>query len=129
MATVRPGLGVATETGDEGQVEVEDVLQPLNSGGGLVGENLDQLGASLVSGGLEGIIVELLDAVLNLQVNLGAREGAVDTGGSLGGVATEEGCTKFSLWSPFPLLECGVYYLAYRGREHFHRSGRRCGRH
>ena len=97
MATVRPGLGVATETGHEGQVEVEDVLQPLNSSGGLVGENLDQLGASLVSGGLEGIIVELLDAVLNLQVNLGAREGAVDTGGSLGGVATEEGCTRFSL--------------------------------
>lgn len=63
---------------NQGEVQVEDILQPFNCSGGLVGENLDQIWASLVPGGFEGVIVELLDAVANLLVDLGSREGSVD---------------------------------------------------
>jgi hypothetical protein len=38
------------KSGDESQVQVEDVLQPLNGGGGLVGQDLDEVGTSLVTG-------------------------------------------------------------------------------
>ena len=51
------------KTGDESEIEVENILQPLNSGSGLVCEDLDQVWPGLVSGRLEGVIVELLDAV------------------------------------------------------------------
>lgn len=115
MATVRTGEGVASEqhnhhqhqrmplgrqngenenyspqTGHQSQVQVEDVLQPFDGRGRLVGEDLDQLWTSLVSGGLESILVELLDTVLDAQIRLGARESAVDTGRGLGGIASEE---------------------------------------
>lgn len=80
------------ETGDEGEVQVEDILKPLDGGSGLVGEDLDQVGTGLVTGRLEGILIELLDGVANLVVNLGAGEGTVDTGGGLGRVTTEETC-------------------------------------
>lgn len=90
MATVCAGVSVSSETGDEGEVEVEDILQPLDGGGGLVGQNLDQVGTGLVTGGLEGIFVELLDAVLDAEIGLSASERTVDTGGGLGRVTTEE---------------------------------------
>lgn len=80
------------EPGNKGEVEVENILQPLDGSSGLVCEDLDQIGTRLISGGFEGIIVESLDAVGDAQVDLGARQGAVNTGRSLGGVATEEGC-------------------------------------
>jgi hypothetical protein len=38
----------------------------------------------------------LLDAVLDLAVDLGSGQGTVDTGGSLGGVASEEACRRQS---------------------------------
>lgn len=38
------------ETGDKSEIEVEDVLQPLNGGSGLVGKDLDEVRASLVTG-------------------------------------------------------------------------------
>jgi hypothetical protein len=82
---------VATQTGNESKVEVEDILQPLNRGSGLVSEDLDQVGAGLVTSGLEGILVELLDAILDAEVGLGAGERTVNAGGGLGGVTTEEG--------------------------------------
>lgn len=78
------------ETRNQGQVEVKDILQPFDGGRGLVGQDLDEFWASLVSGGFEGIIVESLDAVLDAEVDLCAGEGAVDSGGSLGGITTEE---------------------------------------
>jgi hypothetical protein len=81
---------VSTETGDEGKVEIEDILQPLDGSGGLVGQDLDQLGTGLVTGGLEGIFVELLDTVLDAKIDLGASESTVDTGGGLSRVTTEE---------------------------------------
>jgi hypothetical protein len=91
VTTVSAGVGVTAQSGDEGEIEVEDILQPLDGGGGLVGQNLDEVGAGLITGGLEGVLVELLDAVGNAEVGLGASEGTVDTGGGLGGVTTEEG--------------------------------------
>lgn len=90
MATVCAGVSVSSETGDEGEVEVEDILQPLDGGGGLVGQDLDQVRTGLVTGRLEGIFVELLDAVLDAEFGLGASESTVDTGGGLGRVTTEE---------------------------------------
>lgn len=80
------------ETRDEGEVEVELVLEPLNGGGGLVGQDLDEVGTGLVTGRLEGIIVKLLDAVGDASVNLRPCESTVDTRGSLGRVSTEKAC-------------------------------------
>lgn len=71
------------ETRDKSEIEVEDILQPLNGGSGLVCEDFDEVGTSLVSGGLHGIIVELLHAILNTEINLGASESTVDTRGGL----------------------------------------------
>lgn len=71
------------ETRDESEIEVEDILQPLDGGSGLVCEDFDEVGTSLVSGGFQGIIVELLHAILNTEINLGASESTVDTRGSL----------------------------------------------
>jgi hypothetical protein len=51
---------VTAETRNEGKVEVELIHQPLDGGGRLVCENLDEVWASLVSCGLEGIRVESL---------------------------------------------------------------------
>ena len=90
MATVCAGVSVSTETGDESEVEVEDILQPLDGGGGLVGQDLDQVRTGLVTGRLESIFVELLDTVLDAEIGLGASESTVDTGGGLGRVTTEE---------------------------------------
>jgi hypothetical protein len=88
---VGSGLGVATETRNEGEIEVEDVLQPLDGSSGLVCEDFDEIGTSLVSGRFQGVIVELLDAVLDAEIDLCAGESTVDTGGGLCGVATKEG--------------------------------------
>lgn len=80
------------KTRNEGQVKVEHILQPLDGGGRLVGENLDEVGPGLVTSGLEGIIVELLDAVADLVVDLRPRKGTVNTGSGLRGVASHEVC-------------------------------------
>jgi len=91
VTTVCARLAVTTQTGDESEVEVEDILQPLNGGSGLVGKDLDQVGAGLVPSRLEGVLVELLDAVLDAELGLGASECTVNAGSGLGGVTTEEG--------------------------------------
>jgi len=65
-------------------------LKPLNSSGRLVCEDLDQIGSRLVSRRLEGIVVELLDAVLDSVLDLCSGEGTVDSGGCFGRVTTEE---------------------------------------
>lgn len=64
---------------DQSQVKIENILEPLDGAGGLVGENLDQVGPGLVTSRLEGVVVELLDAVANGVVDLGARQGTVDS--------------------------------------------------
>ena len=98
MTTVSTRLRVTAQTRHEGQVEVEDVLQPLNGGSGLVGEDLDEIGTSLVTSRLHCVIVELLDAVLNLVIDLGTGKGAVDARSGLGRVTAEEAC-KMSAFS------------------------------
>jgi hypothetical protein len=90
VTTVGSGLRMATKAGYESEIKVEDVLQPLDGGSGLVGEDLDQVWSGLVTGRFHGIVVELLHAVADLRIDLGASESAVDTGGSFSGIATEE---------------------------------------
>ena len=92
MRVLRNRLNVP-KTRDEGEVEVELILEPLDGSGGLVGQDLDEVGTGLVTGGLEGIIVKLLDAVGNADLNLCPCKGTVDTGGSLGRVSTKEACS------------------------------------
>ena len=90
VAAVRAWLRVAAEPRDEGQVEVEDILQPLHSGGGLVGQHFDEIRPCLVACRFDGVVVELLDAVADLLVDLRPSQSAVDARGGLGRVATEE---------------------------------------
>ena len=71
---------MAAEPRNEGQVEVEDILQPLDGRRGLVCQNLDEVRSRLVTGRFEGIFIKLLNAVANLVVDLGPGEGAVDAG-------------------------------------------------
>jgi hypothetical protein len=78
------------EAGNESEIEVEHILQPLDGRGRLVGEDLDEVGPRLVAGRLEGVLVELLDAVLDAVLNLCPGEGTVDAGGRLCGVTAEE---------------------------------------
>ena len=78
------------KTGNKSEVEVEHILQPLDGSGGLVGEHLDEVGPRLVTGGLEGVIVELLHAVLDAVLNLCPCESTVDAGCGLCRVAAEE---------------------------------------
>jgi hypothetical protein len=78
------------KSGNESQIQVEDILEPLNSCGRLVCQDLDQIWSGLVSGRLKGIIVKLLHAIANLLVDLCSSEGSVDSGSGLGGVTTEE---------------------------------------
>lgn len=75
---------------NEGQIQVEHIHEPLDRRGGLVGEDLDQIRPRLVSCRLEGVIVELFDAIRDAVVDLCPREGAVDSRGGLGGVASHE---------------------------------------
>lgn len=78
------------KSGDQRQVKVEHILKPLNGSSGLVCEDLDKVGTSLLTSRLEGIIVELLDGVADVVVDLGAGQGTVDAGSGLGGVTTKE---------------------------------------
>lgn len=148
MTTVCAGLGVTTatpledrvviftglhhlpETRNKGEIEVENIHQPFHSGCGLVCEDLNELGASLVSGGFQGVFVEGLDAVLDAQVDLSASKGAIDTRSSLGGVATEESYGKLVAIAFSTLFRDNIdrsvigrdiTYLAYLKRGHFHR--------
>jgi len=65
-------------------------LQPLNGGSRLVSKDLDEVGSGLITGRLQGVIVELLYAVLNLVVDLSSGQSTVDAGGGLGRVTTKE---------------------------------------
>ena len=76
----------------QGQVQVEDILEPLDGGSRLVREYLDEVRPRLVTGRLESVVVELLDAILNLVVDLCPCQGAVDSRRGLGRVASEEAC-------------------------------------
>lgn len=100
-------------------------MQPLDGRGGLVCEDLDQIGTCLVTGRLEGIIVELLDTVANLKIDLSSGKSAVDARGSFGRVATEE--VWAVLVSTLPADEFS--YCSCRVAARFHRSGILCELH
>ena len=78
------------KTRDESEVQVENILKPFNGRGRLVGQDLDEVGAGLVPSGLDGIVVELLDAIGNLLIDLSPRQCSIDARCGLGRVATEE---------------------------------------
>jgi hypothetical protein len=78
------------ETRDKSQVEAEDILEPLDGSSGLVGQDLDQIRASQVPGRLDGVVVELLDAVGDLKIDLSSCESAIDSRCGLGRVTTHE---------------------------------------
>lgn len=67
LATVGAGEGVATETRDEGQIQLELVLQPLDSRGRATSEDLDEIGAEHVTGRLGGVVIEGFDRVLDAE--------------------------------------------------------------
>jgi len=67
------GLRVPAETRDEREIEVENVLEPFDGGGRLVGEDFDEFWSCEITGGFEGVVIELLYAVLNAEGDLRAR--------------------------------------------------------
>jgi hypothetical protein len=87
LSAVSTGLRMSAEPRDERQIEVEDILQPFDGGGRLVGQDLDKFGASKITGGFEGVVIELLDAVLDVEGDLGACQSTIDAGRGLGRVA------------------------------------------
>jgi len=88
---VGAGERVATETGDEREVELELVNEPLDRGGGLAAHDLSEGVGGAGLGGRDSVGEEGLDGVLDVELDLGGSQRGVDTGGSLGGGATEEG--------------------------------------
>ena len=84
------GIWMTTQTGNKGQIKVENILQPFDSWGRLICENLDQIRSRFVSGRFQSIVVELLDAVLDLKVNLSSGQSTVDAGCGFRRVATEK---------------------------------------
>lgn len=64
---------------NESEIEVEHILQPLNSSSRLVSQDLDEVRSSLVTGRLHGIIIELLDTVGDAMIDLCPGQGTVDS--------------------------------------------------
>lgn len=81
---------VLPKSGDQRQVEIEHILQPLYRRGRLVRQNLDQIWPGLVSCGFQRVVVELLDAVTDLGVDLCSGESTVDARCRLGRVSAKE---------------------------------------
>ncbi len=120
--TVSEGLLPNRETRVRSRLKVS--MQPLDGSGGLVGEDLDEVWSRLVTGRLECVIVELLDAVGNLVVDLCPGKGTVDSGCGLGGVATHEVCSVSQLAAI--LQDLRSTHCSCRGERHCHRRGRWC---
>jgi hypothetical protein len=72
-------LRVTAETGDEGEVEVELVLEPVDGVCGATSEDLDEVVACEVFCGFLRVFEEDLGVVLNALCELCAGAGAVDT--------------------------------------------------
>lgn len=68
LTTVGSGEGMSSETGDEREIELELLLEPLDGRGRATGEDLDEVGAEHVTGGSGGVIVECLDGVLDAKL-------------------------------------------------------------
>jgi hypothetical protein len=87
LSSVSTGLRVSAEPRDEREIEVEDILEPFDGSGRLVGQDLDEFGASKITGGFEGVVIELLDAVFDVEGDLGACQSTIDARRGLGRVA------------------------------------------
>ena len=72
-------LRVTAKTGDEGEVEVELILEPVDGVCGATGEDLDEVVACEVFCGFLGVFEEYLGVVLNSLCKLCAGAGAIDT--------------------------------------------------
>lgn len=83
LSSVCAGFGMASESGHERQIEIEDILQPFDGRGGFVGEHFDELGTGEVACGFERVVVEFLDIVGDSQSDLSAGQSAVDPGSRL----------------------------------------------
>lgn len=68
LATVSSGEGVSSETGDEREIELELILEPLDGRCRATGEDLDEVGAEHFTGRSGGVIVECLDRVLDAKL-------------------------------------------------------------
>lgn len=87
LSSVSTGLRMSAEPRDEREIEVEDILEPFDGSGRLVGQDLDEFGASKITSGFEGVVIELLDAVFDVEGDLGACQSTIDAGRGLGRVA------------------------------------------
>jgi len=132
---------VLPEARDQSQVQVEDILEPLDGSGRLISQDFNQIRPSLVPSRLHGIIVELLDTVGNAMLNLGSRESSVDARGGFRGVSAEEACKEEIHMSAGATCLVGIRrdknpriqdrnaHLACLERLHFHQQDRSCAQH
>jgi len=90
IATVGSWLSMTTKSSNLRKIELELVLQPVDSISGTAGQDGDKIVAGKVTSGFLGIIEEDPGAVLDAQVLLTLGSGAVDTGCGLGRVSTHE---------------------------------------
>ena len=70
---------MTAESRDEGEVEVELVLEPVDGVCGATGEDLDQVVACEVLCGFLRVFKEYLGVILNSLCELCAGAGAIDT--------------------------------------------------
>lgn len=69
---------VSSEATEDGKIEVELVLQPVDCRGRVASENLDEIISCEVLCGFFGVVEEGLDRVLDATVLLGAGAGALE---------------------------------------------------
>lgn len=72
-------LRVTAETGNEGEVKVELVLEPMDGVCGATGEDLNKVVACEVFCGFLRVVEEYLGVILNAFCELCAGTGAIDT--------------------------------------------------
>ena len=78
---------MSAEPRDEREIEVEDILEPFDRGRRLVCQDLDEFGSGEITCGFKGVVIELLDAVFDVEGDLGACQSTIDAGRGLGRVA------------------------------------------
>jgi len=88
--TVSTGEGVTAETRDEREIKLELLHEPLDGGSRLTSEDLSERVGMADLGGLDGVLKESVDGVLDAKLDLRGGQGTVDTRGSLSRVTTHE---------------------------------------
>jgi len=90
LTAVSSGSSVTSQTGNQREIKAEPLLQPLNSGGTVVGQNLDERRTNEFLGGLSSIFIEKFNRVLDAKANLCAGQSTVDTRSGLCRVSPQE---------------------------------------